>query len=535
MWRRAVLAAMAMCIAALAPGQQTKTWTAQPPDLKRYEKSTAEPPANLANEHVVQILRTPNKAQVNRFVCETLPIRNTNPFNIINFFWAVTSREDGGIYSFVNPDGNSGYIVVICPEYQLEPLRKLAAELDRPNQNSAPKSKYIYYRLKHRNVTDPNFLKLAQYYAGTSGILFPDVETNSCLIYDAPEGADGMAKGFDEVLDKPLQQVDLAVNVYEIDVNNDGTLGLDYEAWKNGPGQVLGQFRATGSTLKGAGIKRTHFHASGGGVYLDYPSAYFDALVEKGKAVSLVKTRVAAVNRVPAMLTTDEKVIFYQVANGPNTRTLTGQAINDQVQGVAFPENQNPEYTSSKWNFARTPFDVPSFLKGRSPRVDRTTLPQTQLPINAAIRSVDTGLFLTVVPVVGEGMINMDLDLRLIAHTGYDGSGFPTLNSRQINNSIAVATGDEIIFGGLVRERKLQSAPKTPFLGSLPVVGYLFGKETDSNRKTVVVASVQPVLIENDDNVTPADRATIAKVSGEQVVVLPKSEFCFEQNVPLIH
>jgi type II secretory pathway component GspD/PulD (secretin) len=155
--------------------------------------------------------------------------------------------------------------------------------------------------------------------------------------------------------------------------------------------------------------------------------------------------------------------------------------------------------------------------------------------VNATIKPVDTGIFLTAVPVVGEGMVNMDLNLRLVTHTGFDGTGAPTLNSRVISNSIAVAPEDEIIFGGLVRERKIQETRKIPLLGSLPWVGYLFGGEITTNKKTVVVASVQPHLVVNHDNVTPGDRDAVAKTAGEKVLVLPESEFCFEQNVPLIH
>lgn len=518
MWRKTVLVALVLCVATLAPGQK--------------KKMTGAPATPPQQDKVVQILRTPNKAQVNQFVCETLEIRNTNPFNIINFFWAVTSREDGGCYSYANPDGKSGKIVVICPEYQLESLRALAKELDRPNQNSAPGSKYIYHRLKYRSAIDPGFVNSSAVWGGSSGVFVPDVETNSILLYDAPEGADSVDKSLNEVFDKPLQQVEFQVNVYEVEVNNDGTLGLDYEAWKNGPGHLLLQESGRGQYLHTAGVPNTHFHTSGGGVFLDYPSAFFDALVEKGKAVSMVNTRITGVNRVPAMLTSDEKVIFYQVSNpSPTQRFVDTSSVVAAVNGLVYPNDGRVVATKT-----RTPYDSNTFLKGRAPHYtvekDGST---TFQPINAAIRSVTTGLFLTIVPTVGEGMVNMDMDLRLVNHTGYAGDGTPTLNSRQISNAMAVVPGDEIIFGGLVRDRKIQNAKKVPLLGSLPVIGYLFGGETTSNKQTVVVASIKPVLVAGDNNVTAADKATIAKVSGEQVLVLPQSEFCFEQNIPYIH
>lgn len=460
MLRKTALLIVALCFATVAYGKK-------------------EAPAGAKNaddNNLVRVLRTPNKAQVNKYVCEALELKNVNPFDVINYFWAVTSREEGGIYSYVNPDGKSGYVVVICPAYQLPTLRKLAADLDRPKLTSAQGSKYIYYRMRHRNIANPNFTKVAAYYIGASGSLVPDVETNSVLIYDAPAGANALEAQFKNDLDTPLQQVEIAVRIYEIDVNNDGTLGLDYEAWKNGPGQVLGQYSAHGEYLNVKGSGHSHFTSSANGVYLNYPSTFFDFLVEKGKAKSLINTKIAALNRVPAELSTGEQIPFYVVKNKDDKRTVTSD-----------------------------------------------------------IKAVETGISFTVAPIIGEGMINMAMNLKLVNNSGFDGEGQPMLNTRQIDDSIAVAVGDEVIFGGLIRERKIQSTQKVPILGSLPILGYLFGGETTSHKKTIVVTAVSPRLVVDNNNVTAKDDQLVKKASGDVVVTLPESEFCFEQSIPYIH
>ena len=95
---------------------------------------------------------------------------------------------------------------------------------------------------------------------------------------------------------------------------------------------------------------------------------------------------------------------------------------------------------------------------------------------------------------------------------------------------VTVADGDQVIFGGLAREQVINTTQKVPFFGSLPVLGYLFGKEISTTKKTVVVTIIQPELIEHHNNVTEEDRSLVKKQLGEEVVVLPKSEFCFEQS-----
>ena len=480
MLRKIVLFTALVALAVLAHGQGP---------ARSKKPLVPPPPAPGSGESLVRVLRTSNKAQTNHFVCDTLTFNNVNPFDLINFFWAVTSREEGGIYSFVNPDGKSGKLVVICPEYQLETLRKLARELDRPHLTSAPGSKYIYYRMRYRNAADPSFRTAVNYWAGTSSVVRPDVETNSMLIFDAPEGADACRAGLEKELDQPLQQVEMGVSLYEVDVNNDGTLGLDFEAWKNGPGKLLGQYRASGDYADVRGGS-THFHTSGTGVYLDYPSSYFDFLVEKGKAKALVQTKITAINRVAALLTTGEQIPYYAVA----TNTTTSNPNDREVHGTTTPA-------------------------------------ATASLASPLVRAVNTGITLNVTPVIGKEMVTMALTLSAINNTGFDGAGAPLLSSRSITDSLSVALGDEVIFGGLTRERKVQNARKIPFFGSLPGIGYLFGDETTTMHKTVVVTAINPRVVLGDNNVSESDKSLTKKVNQEEVVVLPESEFCFEQSV----
>ncbi|MCL5271177.1 MAG: hypothetical protein M1457_11675 [bacterium] len=482
----------------------------------------AKPP----QDNLVRILRTSNKAQTNRYVCEAFEFKNVNPFNLINFFWAVTSREEGGIYSFVKPGEERGYIVVICPEYQLDTLRKLARDLDRPQLNSAPGSAYITYRMKYRNISDPQLLAVAAFYAGATGIVSPDVPTNSVQIYDAPQGADETAAAFEEILDKPLPQIEIGLKVLEISVNNDSAIGLDFVAWKNGPGKVLAQWQAIGAEANISRTGQAHFNTRGSGIYLDYPSAFFDFLVEKGKANVLTQTKLAAVNRAPATLTTGEDILYYAVSDNstvatPGTDRLVDGATTPVAVGpVTFPTQGR---VVSGGNL-RYPW------RRSDPNYPLAQFPQDSRPIQSIVKAVDTGVSFVVVPTIGEKTLNLDLNMKVIDIRGYDGAGQPLLNSRQVADSMVVTPGDEVIFGGLIRDRRVQSVDKVPVLGSLPVLGYLFGHETTLSQKSVVVAILTPRVVAGSDNLTAQDKSLIKKQLGEEVLVLPRTEFGFEQN-----
>ncbi|MCX7000121.1 MAG: hypothetical protein NT106_07485, partial [Candidatus Sumerlaeota bacterium] len=204
-----------------------------------FAQEAAKAPAPASGpdqEHVVKVLRTTNKAQILKYVPRVYSFANVNPHEIVNYFTSALAAEEGGAYTFVAPDGASGKILVICPEFQIPYFDKMAKELDRSKLTSAPGSKYIYYRLKHRSAGDLDLLRVLYSYGGELPVTAPvslqaDWETNSLLLYDAPSGADNAEKVLKEMLDKPTPQVEFQDKIYEVQVNNDGTVGLDYTDW----------------------------------------------------------------------------------------------------------------------------------------------------------------------------------------------------------------------------------------------------------------------------------------------------------------
>ncbi len=475
-----------------------------------------------AADKVVRILRTTNLAQTNRYVCEALEFRNVNPYNLINFFWAAVMREEGGIYSFVHPTEERGYLVVICPEYQLPSLRELAARLDRPRLHSGPGSRYIYYRMRHRNAANPAFLATASFYLGDSGTLIPDIETNSVQIFDAPAGAVAMETAFRDILDQPLPQVEVAVRIYEVDVNNDARLGLDYQAWKNGPGRLLAGRARTAEVLNMDNARPVRSNAAGGGVYLNYPSAFFDFLVVKGKARVLSEANVSAIHRAPALVTAGEQISYLAVDETAGVRTVEEKTGPAAVAGLVFPSTGDLVAGGN----IRLPWRTPA-VDGQHPI---RQFPQQNRAIDSRIASVETGISLAVVPTIGRESVTLELDLSVVNHLGYDGRGVPLLGSRQMRESISVAAGQEVIFGGLMRERQIQQTRKMPILGSLPVIGYLFGGETSTQQRTLVVAALTPKPVVGASNMTEAALGTMRRAAGDDAIVLPRTEFMFEQN-----
>lgn len=433
--------------------------------------------------HVVRILRTSNKAQINRYAGKVYDFNNVNPGQINNFFHSTLFMEEGAAYTFVNPDGESGKIMVVCPEYQLPYFDELVGPLDQPNMTSAPGSKYTYTQLKHRNAADAQFVSIAQQYASPNSVVLGDVETNALFCFDSPSGSDYLARYLEEYLDTPTPVVNLNVTIYEVVLNNDGTLGLDYEDFKNGPyqGMLVGvasytrvdgyEYDDASGVLEDSAEGYRQSRSSASIIDIQFPSAYLDFLVEKGKARVMTETQLATSSMKPAQLFTGEQILFYQ-------------------------ENMN-----------------------------RDTWTRT---VNGAISAQDVGVDITFTPVIGSEMIELDTDVRVTSLNGFTEAGNPIINTREAETVATVADGGEVVLGGMVRERVSESTYKVPVLGSLPLVGWLFGGETQINQKSMLVMVVKPAIDRTYANVAAADEDIMNEAMGSMRPSIPDAAFGYD-------
>jgi type II secretory pathway component GspD/PulD (secretin) len=462
------------------------------------------PPPDKMPTNVVKVLRTSNKSQVNQYVCKVYDIKNCNPYEIINFPELLAEAEEGMIYTFIHPDGNKGKILVACPDYQIPYFDQLIPSLDRPKITSRPGSKYVLYRGKNRT---PQWLSLqASYYGASQDVFYPDVETNSILMFGVPSGCDGAVEALNAT-DVPTPQAVIEVTIYDVKLNNDGTFGFDFHAWKNGPGRALFGVGTRYQALALHNVGYPDGSSHGQGFFMDYPSAYFDFLAERGKAKVLTSTKVAAMNNKMAQISTGETVLFYRVSQ-------TG-VLDRKVTGATQPRTVAEHVTP--------------LARGAVAATAETLGVSTAAPPQLAIDPVRTGVSLELIPIISQELVDMDILAKVVTLVGYDDAGQPVLSSRQFSNRAQVASGKELVIGGLMRDRKVQTTRKIPILGSIPVLGWAFGGEITGAEKTMVVAVVKPTVEKFESPLRPEDKNTMAKAKGDTPIPMPPTPFGFDQ------
>jgi Flp pilus assembly secretin CpaC len=69
-----------------------------------------------------------------------------------------------------------------------------------------------------------------------------------------------------------------------------------------------------------------------------------------------------------------------------------------------------------------------------------------------------------------------------------------------------VRDGETVVIGGLIESRDVQTVKRIPFLGYLPVIGWLFSSETTEIKRTEIIVLLTPKVLEDGDRLDDGDR-----------------------------
>ena len=191
-------------------------------------------------------------------VTKAYQLQNADPYELIAYIKAavVGSRfYKGRVEALIYNDG-AKFLVVTAEDYKFAKrndggmtIDEVVATLDLKDVlNSTGNRDGIYYP-KYRSAKDLMELAAQQgldlqgdntelLYA--SGQLDYDPDMNCLFWYAGPYAEKRLMKWLD-AYDRPLPELRLKYTVYELEFENDGAVGLDYQAWKNGPGRDLFQ------------------------------------------------------------------------------------------------------------------------------------------------------------------------------------------------------------------------------------------------------------------------------------------------------
>ncbi|MGA9046242.1 secretin N-terminal domain-containing protein [Sulfuricurvum sp.] len=133
-----------------------------------------------------------------------------------------------------------------------------------------------------------------------------------------------------------------------------------------------------------------------------------------------------------------------------------------------------------------------------------TTGEQSQTEI---ISSVFSGVLLDITPeIANDGTITLRINPS-VSETASSVSTDnatrrmpPDLSRRQISTVVTVKDGNRIVLGGLINRKSSNTTTKVPFLGDIPLVGYLFKQEGMSEKVEELVIIIEPHIVKKEND-----------------------------------
>lgn len=509
----------------------------------------------LPTDGLVKVLRTDQKNLVNDYVTKTIPVKNANIRELRNVVRRMVALEGGRAEAIKNPEAGKGYIEVVAPGYMIPYIEDAIANLDvQWLKEYWDGGADIYLKMQHRDAALVD--AMASNYGSAEGLSAVDTTNNSVRRFDQPARNEKYTQAVG-LIDIPPNQVELEVKVYEVTASNDLKLGVDYIAWKNGPGRNLFSFASAGYQDFQRSRGKTSIYDPYVNGYVDIPSNqkvkvadfdgresyrsanylltsnFVDFLQSKGQArvinsqkLMLMTSKegtignteqVAAItnnlNEVNSDFTaknvsrTNSSISPYaylaeETRANLRTATLEGVSvtfIDANANGIL---DKNEAVLSDKGLFidknANGVLDDNETLIG--PPNGSTSSPEGDVstPIADYGRKVEytnvgeVGMSLTLKPSVGLESMELAVKMEIGELNGYAPSGTPIINTRTVDSTVRLLDGQPFVLAGLTRKHDLKSTNKAPWLGSVPVLGYLFGGEQDLKRDNDVLVVITP-------------------------------------------
>lgn len=131
-------------------------------------------------------------------------------------------------------------------------------------------------------------------------------------------------------------------------------------------------------------------------------------------------------------------------------------------------------------------------------------------PVVNEIQFKNTGVILKVTPRINtNGLVTMEIqqEISAVSRTTDSETLTPTISQRRISSTIAVASGQLVVLGGLISEQHDRQKSSIPFFGKIPYIGDVIGGATDSAKtRTELVVFLQPTVIRD-----PADASRVTE------------------------
>jgi general secretion pathway protein D len=435
------------------------------------------------------------------YITKLLPTKYIKVDDALQFLRPVISR-DGHIAAF----GPQNLLLIVDSAVNIGKIVSILELIDQPSLEEEASQINVYF-LEHADALDmaqvlqeiikdlqtahKTSLRKKKKKDGSNGVpalsVTPDKSTNSLIIVAPPDDYNNIADVI-KTLDRRRKQVYVEAMIIEASVDKLKELGTkwrgavthnDEPIFIGGVGNVgLNAIQSIVSGLAG-------FSAGGMGNFMTIP---FTAASADGTVSSQTLT-------APGFAAIFSLNVFDNVINVLSTP----QILTSDNEEAEIHVGENVPFISSR---------------ERNETTSNTLL--------STIERQDVGITLRMTPQITDGdYVKLDIfqEISSVVEASENilTSVGPTTTTRSTKTSVSVKDGHTVVIGGLMEEKSEDGTNKTPILGDIPVLGWLFKSKTITKNKTNLLVFLSPHIVKE-----PTQLAQITKKKHTDFVVKEK-------------
>lgn len=423
------------------------------------------------------------------YITKLITTKHVSAEDTIQFLRPVVSR-DGHISAF----GPSNLLLIVDSALNIKKIMSILELIDKPAklENDVKEEIHVYF-LENADAT--NLAKVLQgiikdlskpLRSAAKGkkqplavlSVIPDKPTNSLIIVSTPSAYQNIVQVI-KTLDKRRKQVYVEAMIVEASINKLKELGSKWRvsaSHNDSPRAVGGFGNISSSSLQSIVSGLTGASIGGIGNFYNVP-------VTSINSDGTFSSQTLTVPGFAALFSLNEFEGTINVLSIPQILTSNNEEAEIIVgENVPFIAQRERDLTTSN-------------------------------TVLSSIKRTDVGITLRITPQITEGnYIKLKIFQEISAVKDASDTILttigPSTTKRSTRTSVSVMDGSTVVIGGLMEERLEDGITKTPFLGDIPILGWLFKYKTKIKTKINLLIFLSPHIVK--------DAAHLSKITEEK-------------------
>ena len=434
-----------------------------------------------------------------RFVSKVYELKHVSSTEILPFVNSAVLRynRNSSVRRITSTgDQPRNALLVSTGEEFMPYVDKIVEALDRPGKNDKNSASIsgtgvsrIAYTPRYRAASQ--FAEIIDATIGSaSGKAYVNRETNTIFWRDQSTAAKRTLTWV-EKLDRPLPQVNIRLNYYELRDSDLRDWGLDYLAWKNGPGVNLfnvgynaGQMFIN-ELLESAQYAATASWGIGGFFTApQFDMSFVRCLEQSGNATISASASLTMVN-TPVRDQEDYR------------RLLRHQIENRDKAPFVYRVSMYPEYQNIAKNVLGRTFIGKSYYEDDD-GVKHSDPPVLDVRLINPIVCIENGEMPKKDPAKAKGVVlfSYALYFKNVVERGNTGSELS--NSATFTGAATLGFGVEKVLAVYEKENDVEQTVGFPILCRIPVLKYLFSTVTSIKERTYIIVTAEALPVHPD-------------------------------------